>query len=379
MIAENKANRKSVRYSYLPEQFANPEPILEKIRQLLTRGDFTLGGAVAEFENSFAKLIGTKYAVGVGSGTDALKLALEAAGVGYGDEVITAANTFIATVGAINEIGAIPVLVDCTDYYTIDASKIERAITKKTKAIMPVHLTGEVADMEPIMAIAKKHGLVVVEDACQSILASYNGVNAGTFGIAAGFSLHPLKNLNVWGDAGVVVTNSLEIAEKLRLLRNHGMKNRDEISLLGHNSRLDTLQAIVGNWLIPQTADITMNRRKNGAVYDKAFADISQISLAPRRANVAQVFHLYMFEVDASIRDKFVTYLLENGVDAKVHYPIPLPLQEGLKKFGYKRGDFPVTEKQADRVISLPVDQHLTKDQINYVIETVTAFFKRGL
>lgn len=371
------AGKMQVRYSYLPQQFADPEPILDGIRVLLKSGDFTLGRAVEEFENSFAKLIGTRFAVGVNSGTDALKLALEAAGVGYGDEVITAANTFIATVGAINEIGARPVLVDATATYTIDTNLIERAITAKTKAIMPVHLTGEVADMDAIMRIAEKHGLAVVEDACQSILGKYRGQNAGTFGVAAGFSLHPLKNLNVWGDAGVVVTNSTEIAAKLRLLRNHGMKNRDEISLLGHNSRLDTLQAIVGNWLLPQTEAITAQRRANGAKYDRAFGAMKEIQLAPRRPEVSQVFHLYMFEVDEAIRDQLLRHLLSRGVDAKVHYPIPLPLQEGLKKFGYKQGDFPVTERQARRVVSVPVDQHLDDGQIEFVIDSVRSFFKQ--
>ncbi len=366
-----------VRYSYLQQQFADPEEIFNEIRKLLQRGDFTLGAEVEKFEKSFARLIGTKYAIGVGSGTDALKLAMEAAGVGYGDEVITAANTFIATIGAIHELGARPVLVDATPYYTIDASKIEAAITPKTKAIMPVHFTGEVADMEPILAIAKKHNLVVIEDACQSISAAINDRNAGSMGLAAGFSLHPLKNLNVWGDAGVVVTNSEEIYNKVRLLRNHGMKNRDEIAIMGRNSRLDTLQAIVGNWLLPQTRFITDTRIANAAKYDARLSQMKEfVTIAPRRKNVRQVYHLYMFEVDPVIRDRLVQFLLDNSVDAKVHYPIPLPLQEGLKQFGYKKGDFPLTERQAARVVSLPVDQHLNDEQINYALDMVEKFFK---
>ncbi len=366
-----------VRYSYLPQQFADPEPIFEEIRKLLKTGDFTLGKEVGQFEQSFAKLIGTKHAIGVGSGTDALKLAMEAAGVKAGDEVITAANTFIATVGAIHELGARPVLVDATPYYTIDATKIEAAITPKTKAIMPVHFTGEVADMGPIMEIAQKHNLVVVEDACQSISAAIDGKNAGTMGIAAGFSLHPLKNLNVWGDSGVIVTNDDEMNRKLRLIRNHGMKNRDEIEIMGRNSRLDTLQAIVGNWLLPQTKFITDTRIANAAKYDARLSQMKEfVTLAPRRKNVRQVYHLYMFEVDKGIRNRLVKFLLDNGVDAKVHYPIPLPLQEGLKIFGYKRGDFPITEQQADRVVSLPVDQHLSDDQIQYALDMVEKFFK---
>lgn len=368
-----------VRYSYLPQQFGEPDAILAEIKKHLTTCNFTLGPEVAQFEKSFAALIGTKHAIGVGSGTDALKLPLKAIGIGHGDEVITAANTFIATAGAINEIGATPVFVDCTPYYTIDATKIEKAITKKTKAIMPVHLTGEPADMTEIMAIAKKYDLPVVEDACQSIGAAIDGKNAGTIGIGAGFSLHPLKNLNVWGDAGVVVTNSDAVNEKLRLLRNHGMINRDEIGCFGYNSRLDSVQAIVGNWIIKQTKDITEKRIANGATYDKGLSELEgKIKLAPRRPNARRVFHLYMFEVvNEKDRDPLYKHLLDNGVEAKIHYPIPLYQQQGLRHLGYKPGDFPETDRQAKHIISLPVDQHLTEGEIKYALETVKSYFTK--
>ena len=367
-----------VRYSYLPQQFANPDEILDEMRRFLLTGQFTLGSDVEKFEKSFSKLIGTQEAVGVGSGTDALKLPLKALGIGQGDEVITAANTFIATAGAINEIGARPVFVDVTEYYTIDSSKIEAAITPKTKAIMPVHLTGEPADMTPIMELAKKYSLPVVEDACQSISAAIDGKNVGTWGVAAGFSLHPLKNLNVWGDAGLSVTSDPEMNRKLRLLRNHGMRNRDEIEIFGYNSRLDTLQAIVGNWIIKQTHAITENRIHNAAIYDAAFSKMDgKVRLAKRRKNARQVFHLYMFEVEAKHRDPMVRHLIANGVEAKVHYPIPLFLQDGLRHLGYRKGDFPETERQAREIVTLPVDQHLTREQLEYCIETVQSYFKR--
>jgi len=363
-----------VRYSYLQQQFARPDAILKGIRELLKRGDFTLGEEVAKFERSFASLIGTRHAIGVGSGTDALKLALKAAGVRPGDEVITAANTFIATVGAIHEIGARAVLVDATSYFTIDASKIEAAITPKTRAIMPVHLTGEPADMTEVMRIAEKHNLVVVEDACQAIGARIDGRNAGSFGVAAGFSLHPLKNLNVWGDGGIVVTSSEPANEQLRLLRNHGLKNRDEIEILGHNSRLDTLQAIVGNWLIKDVEKITERRIAHAGIYEKAFAGLSEwITLTPRRPNIRRVYHLFMMKVKH--RDALYQFLNENGVEAKVHYPIPLHLQRGLAPLGYKRGSFPVSERQAAEVLSLPVDQHLSRGQIDYAIKMVKKFY----
>ena len=361
------------RYSYLSEQFADPSEIFDELKRLVPTGDFTLGRPVVEFEERFAALIGTRYAIGVGSGTDALKLPLKALGIGPGDEVITAANTFIATVGAINETGARPVLVDCDDSFCMDVNLLEAAVTERTKAIMPVHLTGNVVDMPTLMTIAERLGLAVVEDACQGILSETNGKRSGSWGVAAGFSLHPLKNLNVWGDAGVVVTDDGAMNEKLRLLRNHGLKNRDEIALMGCNSRLDSVQAVVGNWLIGQTHDITGKRIENAAYYDATFGGIPGITVPLRRPNVKNVYHLYM--VFADNRDALYEHCLENGVEAKVHYPIPLYQQEGLKPLGYEPGDFPVTDRHAKTVISFPVDQHITREQQDIVIDTVQSFY----
>lgn len=362
-----------VRYSYLPQQFAEPEEILAAIRAHLQTCHLTLGPEVGQFERAFASLIGTTFAIGVASGTDALALSLRALGIGHGDEVITAANTFIATVGAINAAGARPVLVDVTPAFTIDPDRIERAITARTKAVIPVHLTGEVADMEPILALARRRRLQVVEDACQAITASSRGRRAGAMGVLGAFSLHPLKNLNVWGDAGVIVTNDPALNERLRLLRNHGLKNRDEVEILGYNSRLDSIQAIVGNWLIRQVDDITNRRIANAAAYDAAFGDLDgEITVPPRRPDVRRVFHLY--QLYARRRDALYRYLHANGIEAKIHYPIPLPLQPGLAHLGYRPGDFPETERQAASLITLPVDQHLSEEQIRYVIEVVREF-----
>ncbi len=361
------------RYSYLPQQFAEPTEILDALRTLVASGDFTLGKPVAEFEKKFATLIGTKHAIGVGSGTDALKLPLRALDVTFGDEVITAANTFIATVGAINETGARPVLVDCDDSFCMDVGQVEAAITERTKAIMPVQLTGDVTDMTALMKLAEKHGIPIVEDACQGILSETDGKRSGTWGVAAGFSLHPLKNLNVWGDAGVVVTNDDAINEKLRLIRNHGLKGRDEIAVLGCNSRLDSVQAVVGNWLIGQTHDITNQRIANALYYDEAFAAISGIAIPTRRKNIKHVYHLYM--VFAENRDALYQHCLERGVEAKIHYPIPLYQQEGLQHLGYKAGSFPVTDRHAASVISFPVDQHISRAEQDIVIQTVRDFY----
>ena len=239
---------------------------------------------------------------------------------------------------------------------------------------MPVHLTGEAAAMDRVMAIAADHGLAVVEDACQGILAEWNGRRAGTWGLAAGFSLHPLKNLNVWGDGGVIVTDDDFMAEKLRLLRNHGLASRDEVAILGCNSRLDSVQAVVGNWLIGSTHAITEARIANGAFYDAALAGVPGIRVPPRRSGVKRVFHLYM--VFADDRDALLEHCLANGVEAKIHYPIPLYQQVGLRPLGYAPGTFPVTDRHAATVISFPVDQHVTPEQRDIVVETVRSFHR---
>jgi dTDP-4-amino-4,6-dideoxygalactose transaminase len=255
----------------------------------------------------------------------------------------------------------------------MEVSQVEAAITPRTKAILPVHLTGYMTDMRLLMPIAQRHGLPVVEDACQGILADIEGKRGGSWGVAAGFSLHPLKNLNVWADGGVVVTNEDAIGDKLRLLRNHGLKNRDEVQILGYNSRLDSVQAIVGNWLIGQTEDIAEKRIANAAYYDRAFAEIPQLRLPPRPTDCKRVYHLYI--VFAEDRDSLFDYCLSHGVEAKVHYPIPLYQQEGLRHFGYKPGDFPVTDRHAGEIITFPADQHLSRDELDIVIETVRRFY----
>lgn len=365
-----------VKFSYLAEQFAHPEPILKEIRQLLKTGDFTLGSAVREFESKFAKVCQTPYAVGVNSGTDALFLSLKALGIGAGDEVITMPNTFIASVGAIVASGAKPVFVDCNAEYVINSDLIEAAITPKTKAILPVHYAGHPAEMGKISELAKKYRLAVVEDACQAISSSIDGKVTGSFGDAGGFSLHPLKNINVWADGGIITTHSKQIYERLRLLRNHGMKNRDEYEIFGYNSRLDTIQAIVGNHIIEELEKITSKKIENAGRYDAALAELPDfVKIPPRRKNVRYVYHLYIIQVKK--RDQLLAYLNENGIEAKVHYPIPLHLQNCAKFLGYKTGDFPVAEEQAKNIITLPAHQHLSKKQIEYVIEKIKSFYKK--
>jgi aminotransferase EvaB len=362
-------------YSYLNQQFADIDAYLDDIRKLVQSGDFTLGEAVTEFEKRFAKLCSLPYAIGVSSGTDALILSLKILGIGSGDEVITTPNTFIATVGAIAMTGAKPVFVDNNDEYTIDVNQIEQAITPKTKAIVPVHLTGCPADMPVIMDIARRHNLIVVEDAAQAILASIDGKHVGSWGETACFSLHPLKNLNVWGDGGVIVTRSAKLCEKLKLFRNHGLVTRDEVEMFGHNCRLDSLQAVIANRLIDQAYPITDRRIANARRLDEAFKNLKEyITLPPRRPNIKQVYHTYVIRVKD--RDKLLAYLLKKGIDAKVHYPIPLHLQKAAAYLGYKQGDFPVCEEHCRTILTLPVHQHLTPQEIDYIADCVRTFYQ---
>ena len=366
-----------VRYSYLNQQFEECDDLWQDLRAFVATGDFTLGAALEEFENRFAQLIGVKYAIGVNSGTDAIKLALRSVGVGYGDEVITAANTFVATVGAISELGAIPVFIDCDDTFCMDVDQVESAITNKTKAIVPVHFTGYMTDMRKLLPIAAEYKVPIVEDACQSILGAIGGKNAGTWGRLGAFSLHPLKNLNVWADGGIVTTDDTDLAILLRLLRNHGLVGRDTVQILGCNSRLDTIQAVVGNWLIPQTEDIANKRIENAAYYDSSLSGVSGIQIPPRPVDFRIVYHLYI--VFAEQRDRLLNHCIDNGIEAKVHYPTPIYRQPALSSLGHKEGDFPVTDEHAKKIITFPCDQHLSRNELDYVISTVKKFYKDHL
>jgi len=365
-----------VPFSYLDRQFADVDTYLTDVRALVRSGDLTLGRALGEFEARFAEHVGAPHAVGVGSGTDALILALKALGIGAGDEVITTPTTFVATVGAIVACGARPVFVDSEDGFVIDPALIERAITRRTKAIVPVHYTGNAADMPAIMAIAQRHGLKVVEDACQAVGASIDDRPVGSFGDAAAFSLHPLKNINVWGDGGVIVTRSQSLAAVLRLQRNHGLVSRDEVEVFGVNSRLDTLHAVIGNRLIATLPWITERRIANAQRLDAALADLGDdVRIPRRRAGVRHVYHLYV--VRAARRDALVAHLNAEGVEAKIHYPIPMHLQPAARYLGHRAGDFPVAEADARSIVTLPAHQHLAEAEIDHVAASVRAFYGR--
>lgn len=365
-----------VRYSYLKEQFSNCDDLWDELKNFVSTGDFTLGKPLQIFEKQFANLIGTRFAIGVNSGTDALKLSLKAIGIEKGDEVITAANTFVATVGAICELGAVPVFVDCNDTFCMNVDLIESKITNRTKAIVPVHFTGYMTDMIKLKVLTEKYNIPIVEDACQSILGDINGKKAGQWGIAGAFSLHPLKNINVWSDGGIIVTDDEDLYNKLILLRNHGLRNRDEVEIMGYNSRLDTFQAVVGNWILPKAKEISDSRISNASYLDAGLSKIKQIIIPPRLINYRIVYHLYI--IFAERRDELLNFCQDEGIEAKIHYPIPMYLQPALKHLGHKKGDFPETDRHCDEIITFPCDQHLTLEQLNFIIETVTNFYKKN-
>jgi dTDP-4-amino-4,6-dideoxygalactose transaminase len=363
-----------VDYLNLQKQFTG-EDLWAVLRKQFETCQFVLGPEVEKFESNFARLCCIPFAVGLNSGTDAIFLALKALGIASGDEVITVPNSFVATAGAIMATGARPVFVDVGPDYNINVELIERAITKKTKAILPVHLTGNPAEMHKIMEISQRRTLYVVEDAAQAVGASIDGQPVGSFGDIGCFSLHPLKNLNVCGDGGVLTTGSKEIYEKVRLLRNHGLKNRDEIEFFGYNSRLDTIQAAIANHFITNLKSLTEKRRSNAQIYDSELKDLYNfITLPPRKNSVYQVFHTYV--IQAKNRDKLINYLNRHGVETKIHYPIPIHLQKPCqKKLGYKRGDFPVCEQQSEQILTLPIHQYLKKENIYYTTDLVRKFY----
>jgi dTDP-4-amino-4,6-dideoxygalactose transaminase len=351
------------------------DEILKKFDELSSKGQYVLGTEGEKFEKSFAEFCGVKHAIGVANGTDALFLSMKALGIGHGDEVITAANSFIASAGSIAQIGARPVFVDVLEDYNMNPELLEKTITKKTKAIMPVHLTGRPADMDAIMAIAKKHKLFVIEDAAQAVGAKYRGKRVGSFGNTGCFSLHPLKNLHVHGDGGVITTNDTALYEKLLKMRNHGLKNRDECDFFAYNSRLDEIQAGILNIKLPHLDKWNARYWAIARKYQAALTALKDFIQVPTDKSFEEpVYHRFIIQCER--RDELQKYLLENGIDTKVHYPIPLHLQKAAEHLGYKEGDFPVAEKQAKKILSLPGYPALKDEQVEMVINAVKSFYK---
>ncbi len=343
------------------------------LQEVLDNTAFAGGPFVARFEEEFAAFCRCEDAVGVGSGTDSLWMALQALGVGEGDEVITVPNTFIATAEAISFCGARPVFVDVDERtYTMNPALIEDAVTPRTKCIIPVHLYGQTADMGAIMEIADKRGLFVVEDACQAHGAEYKGRPAGSIGDAGCFSFYPGKNLGAYGEAGAVVTNDTELAEKIRMLRDHGQSKKHYHSKIGCNSRMDGFQGAVLGVKLKYLPAWNAGRRKIAKMYGELLAETDGIVL-PQVADYAKhVFHIYA--VRTRKRDEFMSALAAEGVASGIHYPIPVHLQEAYGFLKLKKGSFPVAEKCAEEQVSLPMFAEMTRDQVKYAAKTIGRF-----
>ncbi len=365
-----------INHNYLKEQFSNYHEIFQEIEKVVKAGDYTLGNAVNEVEALIANETSTKFAIGVGSGTDALFLSLKALGIGEGDEVITTTYTFYATVGAIVTAGAKPVFCDIKDDFNIDPQEIISKINKNTKAIIPVHWAGRSCDMDLINQIAKENNLYVVEDSCHGIQAEYKKRRCGSLGDLGCFSFHPLKNLNVWGDGGIITTSNYDLASRLKLIRNHGLKDRNTCVEFAYNSRLDTIQAVIAKYLINNKLEnITQTRIQNAKFLDSLLKNVDQIQHPKRVDNLKEVFHLYVFK--AKDRDQLYENLRENGIDAKIHYPVPMHLQPAAKPFGYKLGDFPKAELTAKETISLPVHEFINFEQIEKMSNLINKFYSK--
>jgi len=349
------------------------EDLLPVVERVLASGTYIGGTDVDEFEAKAAELCQVKYCVALNSGTDALVCGLLALGVGRGDEVITPPNSFVASTASIVHIGAKPVFVDVLDDQNIDPEKIESAITPRTKAIMPVHLTGRMAKMDEVMEIAERHGIPVIEDAAQSIGATYKGRMSGSVGKLGCFSTHPLKNLNACGDGGFVVTSDESVANLIRRLRNHGLVDRNSVERFGYVSRMDAIQAAVLNWRIDQLPKVIQRRQHLARLYD-SILDRKHVFTASRDANITDTFHTYVIQVDR--RDELQSHLAADGVSTAIHYPIPIHLQPAAAKLGFRAGDFPVVESQAKRILSLPINQFLSDEEVIFIAETVNAYFR---
>jgi dTDP-4-amino-4,6-dideoxygalactose transaminase len=353
---------------------AHHAPILAEINSaieaVIDSGAFAGGPFVAGFEEDFAAYCNSSYAIGLGSGTEALWLSLLALGIGPGDEVITVPSTFMATAEAITYTGAKPVFVDVDEFtYTLNPALLEKAITPRTKAIIPVHLFGQAADMDPILELARRHGLFVIEDACQAHGAEYKGRRVGTLGDAACFSFYPGKNLGAFGEAGAVVTDNSQLQDKIRVLRDHGQIRKYHHTMIGWNCRMDGIQGAVLRVKLRYLEKGNQLRRSHAAQYDEALADIEGV-VTPTSADFAKhVYHVYAIRV--ADRDEVLRFLTEKGIGCGVHYPVPVHLQEAYRSLGYGLGAFPVAERCAAEFVSLPMFPELTSTQLGSVVQAV--------
>ena len=347
--------------------------LLKVIDKSLRSGIWVGGQEVKKFENSILKICGTKYCVSLNSGTDALTLALHLLGVRRGDEVITPPNSFIASTAVITHLGAKPIFVDVKSDQNIDEDKIEEKISNKTKAIMPVHLTGRMCAMDKIIKISKKYNIPVVEDCAQSILSKYKNKMSGSWGEVGCFSAHPLKNLNASGDGGYLTTNNKSIFKKIKNLRTHGMdESRDNVKSFGYVSRMDSLQAAILNFRLKRLKNIIKKRRENVNIYLENL-NLNKIYFPKEKKFEFNTYHTFVIQVDK--RDQLKEFLNSKGIETAIHYPIPIHLQSASRLLGYKKGDFSETENQSKRILTLPINQYLSKKEIFYICKMINNFY----
>lgn len=357
-------------------QYKNIEKeIDDALKSVLMRGDLILRQDVEDFEKKLADFVGVKYAIGVNSCSDALTFSLMAAGIKEGDEVITVSHTFFATIEAIHNVGATPILIDIGEDFLMDASRIEEVITEKTKAIMPVHLNGNICQMDKIVEIAKKHNLIIIEDSAQALGGKFGDKKAGSFGLAGCFSFYPAKILGAVGDGGAVTTNDYEFAEKIKLLRNHGQKTKNEIVCYGFTSRLHNIQAAVLNVKIKYLDKWIERRRYIAKKYNNGLAEIKSVKLPFISGPESQKFNAFQnYVLIAENRDKLFEFLKDNGVETLIKDAVPNHWHKNLKLNNFK---LPITEMLADKVISLPMYPELTDEQVDYVISVVKNFYNK--
>ena len=346
--------------------------LIKVFKKVLDKGQFVGGDEVDLFEKKIAKLCGTKYAVALNSGTDALTLALHLLDVKKGDEVITPPNSFIASTAAIVHLGAKPVFVDVLNDQNIDPNKIQNAITKKTKVIMPVHLSGRMAQMDKIISIAKRNKISVVEDAAQSIGSKYKNKMSGSYGDFGCFSAHPLKNLNALGDSGYLTTNNFKHYKKIKSLSNHGMENRNIIKNFGYVSRMDNLQAAFLNYKLKNLSKVISLRRKNAQIYMKEL-NKKFVFYNEEKKEEFNTYHTFVVQVKS--RNKLKKYLLDKGISTSIHYPVPIHLQPASKFLGYKIGNFKIAESQSHTILTLPINESLSENQVKYISRCINRFY----
>lgn len=352
------------------------EEIGARFREIIDNTSFVGGKNMKIFETDFAKYIGTRHCVAVSNGTTALQLALWAKGIGAGDEVIVPVNTFIATAEAVTAVGAKPVFVDMDEkIYTIDVNKIEQNINKNTKAIIPVHLYGQCAEMDKILELGKKYSLFILEDTCQSHGAEHNGHKAGSMGDASAFSFYPGKNLGAWGEGGAVCTNDDDLAAKIKMLRDHGSKTKYIHELVGGNYRMCEFQGAVLSVKLKFLDAWNESRRRNAAIYFEKLCVNKKVILPFVGAGNLPVWHLFVVRI--SSRDKMADFLREHGVQTGIHYPFPLHITEAYRNLGYKEGDFPVAERVQKEILSLPMFAELSEEDISYVVEQMNSFLSK--